>query len=82
MERCSEDQLGRLHSLVGETIHEMLLSDDPREKREALTAAIKFLAQNSITASAKAVPVLNDIEAKLPKVDELEKLMSMTPCDV
>lgn len=82
MERCSLEQLEKLHSLVGDTIYEMLLSDDPREKREALTAAIKFLAQNSITASAKAVPVLSDIEAKLPEVDELEKLMAMTPCDV
>ena len=79
MARCSEDQLGKLHELVGEQIAQLMQSDDPKDRKDAINMGIKFLKDNSITASMDASPALAGIEAKMPSVDELEKLMSKTP---
>lgn len=79
MSRSSEDFLASLHGLVGEKIMQMLQSDDPRDVREAINQAMKFLKDNNITTSIDASPALANIERLLPSADELEKLMTMTP---
>lgn len=58
---------------------QMLQSDDPRDVREAINQAMKFLKDNNITTSIDASPALANIERLLPSADELEKLMTMTP---
>ena len=79
MSRCSEDQLAHLHGLVGEQIAELMQSDNPRDRKDAIMMGIKFLKDNNVTASLNAAPALADISTKLPSADELEKLMTMTP---
>lgn len=79
MARCSEDQLAQLHGLVGEQIAELMQSDNPRDRKDAIMMGIKFLKDNNVTASLNAAPALADISTKLPSADELEKLMTMTP---
>ena len=79
MARCSEDQLAQLHGLVGEQIAELMQSDNPRDRKDAILMGIKFLKDNNISASMSASPALSRIEKDLPSVAELEKLMSKTP---
>lgn len=79
MGRASEDLLATLHGLVGTRIKDMLNSDDPREMREGINLALKFLKDNNITATLDASTPLEDIRAALPSAAELERLMTMTP---
>ena len=79
MARCSEDQLAQLHGLVGETIADLMQSENPRDRKDAVAMAIKFLKDNDISASLEASPALNRIQKDLPSVAELEKLMTQTP---
>ena len=79
MSRCSEDQLAHLHGLVGEQIAELMQSENPRDRKDAIMMGIKFLKDNNISASIDAAPALADISTKLPSASELEKLMTMTP---
>lgn len=79
MQKSSEEFLGGLHGLVGQKIMQMLESDDPRDVREAISQAMKFLKDNNISASIDASPNLGHIQSLLPQAEELEKLMTMTP---
>ena len=79
MARCSEDQLAQLHGLVGETIADLMQSENPRDRKDAVAMAIKFLKDNDISASLETSPALNRIQKDLPSVAELEKLMTQTP---
>ena len=79
MARASEDLLATLHGLVGARIKDMLNSDDPREMREGINLALKFLKDNNITATLDASTPLEDIRSALPSAAELERLMTMTP---
>ena len=79
MTRASEDFLGSIHALVGEEIRDMLQDMDPRQRRECVQLALKFLKDNNITAQIEASEPLANIASSLPSAAELEKLMSMTP---
>ena len=79
MARCSEDQLAQLHGLVGDTIADLMQSENPRDRKDAVAMAIKFLKDNDISATLESSPALNRIEKELPSVAELEKLMTQTP---
>jgi hypothetical protein len=79
MTRASEDFLGSIHALVGEEIRDMLQDVDPRQRREGVQLALKFLKDNNITAQIEASEPLANIASSLPSAAELEKLMSMTP---
>jgi hypothetical protein len=79
MARASEDFLGSIHALVGEEIRDMLQDMDPRQRREGVQLALKFLKDNNITAQIEASEPLANIASSLPSAAELEKLMSMTP---
>jgi hypothetical protein len=79
MTRASEDFLGSIHALVGEEIRDMLQDMDPRQRREGVQLALKFLKDNNITAQIEASEPLANIASSLPSAAELEKLMSMTP---
>ena len=79
MTRASEDFLGSIHALVGEEIQCMLQDVDPRQRREGVQLALKFLKDNNITAQIEASEPLSNIASSLPSAAELEKLMSMTP---
>ena len=79
MTRASEDFLGSIHALVGEEIRDMLQDMDPRQRREGVQLALKFLKDNNITAQIEASEPLSNIASSLPSAAELEKLMSMTP---
>ena len=79
MTRASEDFLGSIHALVGEEIRDMLQDVDPRQRREGVQLALKFLKDNNITAQIEASEPLANIASFLPSAAELEKLMSMTP---
>ena len=79
MTRASEDFLGSIHALVGEEIRDMLQDIDPRQRREGVQLALKFLKDNNITAQIEASEPLANIASSLPSAAELEKLMTMTP---
>ena len=79
MPRASEDFLGSIHALVGEEIRDMLQDVDPRQRREGVQLALKFLKDNNITAQIEASEPLANIASSLPSAAELEKLMTMTP---
>lgn len=79
MTRASEDFLGSIHALVGQEIRDMLQDVDPRQRREGVQLALKFLKDNNITAQIEASEPLANIASSLPSAAELEKLMSMTP---
>lgn len=79
MGRASEDLLATLHGLVGTRIKDMLNSEDPREVREGVNLALKFLKDNNITSTIDASVPIQQIQDSLPTREELEKLMTMTP---
>ena len=79
MTRASEDFLGSIHALVGEEIRDMLQDVDPRQRREGVQLALKFLKENNITVQIETREPLANIASSLPSAAELEKLMSMTP---
>ena len=79
MTRASEDFLGSIHALVGQEIRDMLQDVDPRQRREGVQLALKFLKDNNITAQIEASEPLANIASSLPSAAELENLMSMTP---
>lgn len=79
MPRASEDFLGAIHALVGEEIRDMLTDVDPRQRREGVQLALKFLKDNNITAQLEASAPMASVVSSLPSAAELEKLMTMTP---
>ena len=79
MSRCSEDQLAHLHGLVGEQIAELMQSDNPRDRKDAIMMGHQVPKRQQHPASIDAAPALADISTKLPSASELEKLMTMTP---
>ena len=79
MGRASEDFLGELHGLVARRIADLMNSDDPREVIRGIDLGLKMLKDNSITAQIDASTPLSDIQNLMPKAEELEKLMTMTP---
>lgn len=79
MSRASEDFLAQLHGMVGEQIRQLLLSDDPRDIKAGIDAGMKFLKDNSITATIDASPALHDIQKLVPSREELEALMHQSP---
>ena len=79
MSRASEELLGELHGLVAHRIKDLMLSEDPRESAKGIEFALKMLRDNSITASIDVSTPLSDIQNLMPKAEELEKLMTMTP---
>jgi hypothetical protein len=79
MSRASEDFLAQLHGMVGEQIRQLLMSDDPRDIKAGIDAGMKFLRDNSITATLDASPAMGDIQKLMPTREELENLMTMTP---
>ena len=79
MPRASEDFLGSIHALVGEEIRDMLQDVDPRQRREGVQLALKFLKDNNFTAQIEASEPLANIASSLPSAAELERLMTMTP---
>lgn len=79
MARASEDFLGSIHALVGEEIRDMLTDVDPRQRREGVQLALRFLKDNNITAQLEASPPMASMVNSLPSAAELEKLMTMTP---
>ena len=79
MTRASEDFLGSIHALVGEEIRDMLQDVVPRQRREGVQLALKFLKDNNITAQIEASEPLANIASSLPSAAELEKLTTMTP---
>ena len=79
MSRASEDFLGELHHLAACQIRELMQSDDPRDIKDGINMALKFLRDNNITATLDASAPMADIERMLPTASELEKLMTMTP---
>lgn len=79
MSRASEDFLAQIHGLVGESIKEMLQSDDPRERIAGVDRAMRFLKDNNITTTIEASVPIQDIRDAMPTPEELERLMTMTP---
>lgn len=79
MARASEDLLASIHGVVGQRIKDMMMSDDPREMRDGINFALKFLKDNNITASLDAATPLADIRDAMPTAEELERLMTLTP---
>ena len=71
--------MAQIHGLVGESIREMLQSDDPRERIAGVDRAMRFLKDNNITTTIEASVPIQDIRAAMPTPEELERLMTMTP---
>ena len=78
MTRASEDFLGSIHALVSQEIRDMLTDVDPRQRREGVQLALKFLKDNNITATVDNSAPIAQIKDLLPTKDELEALMHMT----
>lgn len=79
MTRATEDFLASIHGLVATQIAELLQSPDPRDVKEGIALGMKFLKDNSITATVDTSPDLRQLNSMLPTADELEKLMTATP---
>jgi len=79
MPRATEESLGDIHHLVSAEIADMLQDPDPRQRREGVMLALKFLKDNNISCQLAASAPMASMAANLPTADELEKLMSMTP---
>ena len=67
-----EDFLGSIHALVGEEIRDMLTDVDPRQRREGVQLALKFLKDNNITAQLEASAPMANMVNSLPSAAELE----------
>jgi hypothetical protein len=79
MSRASEDLLAQIHGLVGRELIDALNADEPSTRMQAIDRALKFLKDNSITATVDASVPLQELQRAMPTADELEKLMTMTP---
>lgn len=79
MGRASEELLASIHGEVGAAIKELIQSDDPRERLKGIEMGMKFLKDNSITATVETNTSIQEIQRSMPTADELEKLMTMTP---
>jgi hypothetical protein len=79
MGRASEELLAQIHGEVGAAIKELIQSPDPRERLKGIEMGMKFLKDNSITATVQANTSLHDIRQAMPTADDLERLMTMTP---
>ena len=55
MPRASEDFLGAIHALVGEEIRDMLTDVDPRQRREGVQLALKFLKGQQHHCSTRSI---------------------------
>ncbi|MAB74944.1 MAG: hypothetical protein CMO47_00575 [Verrucomicrobiales bacterium] len=79
MSRATEEFLAGIHGLVATQIRELLQSPDPRDVKEGIAMGMKFLRDNSITATVDTSPDLSSLNALMPTTEELEKLMTATP---
>lgn len=79
MGRASEELLAALHGEVGDAIKDMIQSSDPREKVKGIELGIRFLKDNQITATVEASTSIEAIRNAMPKPEDLERLMTMTP---
>ena len=79
MSRATEEFLASIHGLVATQISELLQSPDPRDVKEGIAMGMKFLRDNSITATVDTSPDLSSLNALMPTTEELEKLMTATP---
>jgi len=79
MSRATEEFLASIHGLVATQISELLQSPDPRDVKEGIAMGMKFLRDNSITATVDTSPDLTALNALMPTTEELEKLMTATP---
>lgn len=76
--RASEDSMANLHGQTAHEIARFLKYGTPRLKLATIDKAIKFLKDNSITTTIQSKS-LKRVEDALPSVEELEKLMRLTP---
>ena len=79
MGRASEDFLGELHGLVAKANCRLNEFGGPQRSNQSELDLLKMLKDNSITAQIDASTPLSDIQNLMPKAEELEKLMTMTP---
>lgn len=79
MSRASEDLLAQIHGMVGRELIDQLQAEDPSTRLSAIDKAMKFLKDNSITATIEASVPLAALQQSMPSAEELEKLMTMTP---
>jgi hypothetical protein len=85
MPRASEDSLAEIHRMVADGIRQLVQSDDPAEHERGLAMAMRFLKDNSITATPRndgIASLKETIKAKLPTAEELDKLMRLSPSDL
>jgi hypothetical protein len=85
MGRASEDSLAEIHRMVADGIKQLVQSDDPSEHERGLAMAMRFLKDNSITATPRndgIASLKETIKKKLPTAEELDKLMRLSPSDL
>jgi hypothetical protein len=85
MARASEDSLAEIHKMVADGIKQLVQSDDPGEHERGLAMAMRFLKDNSITATPRndgIASLKETIKAKLPTAEELDRLMHLSPADL
>jgi hypothetical protein len=71
--------------MVADGIRQLVQSDDPAEHERGLTMAMRFLRDNSITATPRndgIASLRETIKSKLPTAEELDKLMRLSPSDL
>jgi hypothetical protein len=85
MARASEDSLAEIHKMVADGLRQLIQSDDPFEHQRGLTMAMRFLKDNSITATPRndgIASLKETVKRKLPTAEELDRLMRLSPSDL
>jgi len=85
MGRASEDSLAEIHKMVADGIRQLIESEEPGDSVRGLQMAMRFLKDNSITATPRndgIASLKETIKQKLPTAEELDKLMRLSPSDL
>ena len=76
---AGDETMGNLHGRTAHELTRMMTYGNARVKLSAINAAIKFLKDNSITTTIKPNTPTGKVLSALPSVDELERLMKLSP---
>jgi hypothetical protein len=76
---ADDETMGDLHGRTAHELTRMMTYGNARIKLAAINASIKFLKDNSITTTIKPNNPAGKVLSALPSVEELERLMKLSP---
>jgi len=76
---ADDETMGSLHGRTAHELTRMMTYGNVRTKLAAINASIKFLKDNGITSSIKPNNPTGKVLSALPSVEELERLMRLSP---